>query len=96
MSRRVRGYIVNSHAVAMLCKKGEKHFSIIDGAPETAKFENAMFDYARNAFLVLMSDDSFDLVEEGCEAPVFFRKSVVEIKQSPDDSLRLAQAESIS
>ena len=77
MSRRVKGFVVSARHVANMCKKGGMSYQVVDGAPSTAKFENAMYDHGRSAFVIAMTDDSFDIVPEGSEMPIQFTKAVV-------------------
>lgn len=79
MTKRVKGFIVPGSHVAMLATNGSVVVDVMDGAPKTAKFENAVFDYARRAFVVVVSDDTFDIIPEGSEIPIQFTTSIVTV-----------------
>jgi len=68
-SRRLRGVLICSELIGAMAITGERHYRV-DGLPETARFESAVFSYERNAFIVYFSDDSFDVVPEGWLIPI--------------------------
>ena len=71
--RCVRSYTVTGAAVAEALTKALK-------LPESSRFFTAYFDPGRQAFVVLMEDDSFDAIPEGCKFPI----DVVDFHTVPD------------
>lgn len=44
-------------------------FPLVKGLPETARAVTAFYDACRDAFGVIVEDDSFEQVPEGCRMP---------------------------
>ena len=74
---RVRGFSITAQCVAELCKIGHRQQNIVTGAPETATFCHAWYDFETQSFIVAMEDESFEEVLEGCRIPI---NSVWDIK----------------
>ena len=63
MQRKIRGYTVTEESVLSVLR------SVAD-VPHDGTFFTAYFDSERNAFVVLVEHDSFEIVPEGCRFPI--------------------------
>jgi hypothetical protein len=73
VGRRVRGYTVTGGMVAEMLSQSIE-------LPDSCRFFNAYFDNERLAFVVLIEDESFDTVPDGCKIPI----DVADIESVPD------------
>ncbi len=53
------------------CRDGERHFRVEHGAPEGAKFVNAIYDYEKRAFRIYFESADFPPVPQGNDFPTF-------------------------
>ena len=68
--RRLYAFLVTGEMIAQFCRNGEHAFTVEGPVPDTARFFCAHFDHARNAFVCIFEDDSFDEVAEGEYIPL--------------------------
>lgn len=90
--RRLAGVYATPQVIGAFVLNGECHMRISSPIPETANFFSAYFDQARNVFVVIYEDDSFEVVPEGAKVPILERSVVVTDISSSNQFLVSARA----
>lgn len=68
--RRLYGFVVSGQIIGAMARHGKRTIEVSSPVPESATFFTAYFDHARNAFVCIFEDASFDPVAEGGLIPV--------------------------
>ena len=63
--RRLAGLIITGESVALLARAGKRTIDVSSPLPETASFVTSYFDHARNAYVAIFEDESFEPVGDG-------------------------------